>query len=59
MDGVGVVVERGRVAAAAAVVAGVEAAVVVEGVVAVAVEVAKGSGWSEIRRGRHNSHMRD
>ena len=52
-------VERGRVAAAAAVVAGVEATVVVEGVVAVAVEVAKGSGWSEIRRGRHNSHMRD
>lgn len=36
-------VERGRVAAAAAVVAGVEAAAGVEGVVAVALEVAKGS----------------
>ena len=52
-------VERGRVAAAAAVVAGVEAAVGVEGVVAVAVEVTKGSEWSFTGRSRRNSHKRD
>jgi hypothetical protein len=35
------------------------AAVGVEGVGAVAVEVAKGSEWSFTGRSRHNSHMRD
>ncbi len=57
--GVGVVVERGRVAAAAAVVAGVEAAVGVEVAAAVAVEVAKGSEWSFTGRSRRSSHTRD
>lgn len=48
-----------RRAAVVAVLVLAAAAAGVEGVVAVAVEVAKGSGWSEIRRSRRNSHMRD